>query len=54
MPGQSSQWVATARVLRRAGFGVTGPEVDAAVGRDWPSYVDGSSRARTGEEQDRE
>ena len=40
MPGQSSQWVATARVLRRAGFGVTGPEVDAAVGRDWPSYVD--------------
>jgi uncharacterized protein (DUF1800 family) len=27
-------------VLRRAGFGVTGPEVDAALGRDWPSYVD--------------
>ena len=40
MPGQSSQWVATARVLRRAGFGVTGPEVDAAVRQDWPSYVD--------------
>jgi len=39
MPGQSSQWVATARVLRRAGFGVTGPEVDAAVRCDWPSYV---------------
>ncbi len=40
MPGQSTQWITTARVLRRAGFGVTGPEVDAAVARDWPSYVD--------------
>lgn len=30
----------TARALRRAGFGVTGPEVDAALGRDWPGYVD--------------
>jgi uncharacterized protein (DUF1800 family) len=40
MPGQSARWIATARVLRRAGFGVTGPEVDAAVGTDWPSYVD--------------
>jgi uncharacterized protein (DUF1800 family) len=40
MPGQSAQWISTARVLRRAGFGVTGPEVDAAVTRDWPSYVD--------------
>src|ERR1700720_2816348 len=40
MPGQSSQWITTARVLRRAGFGVTGPEVDAAVSRDWSGYVD--------------
>jgi uncharacterized protein (DUF1800 family) len=40
MPGQSSQWVATARVLRRAGFGVSGPEVDAVVRQDWPSYVE--------------
>src|ERR1700746_3428685 len=40
MPGQSAQWISTARALRRAGFGVTGPEVDAAVNRDWPSYVD--------------
>jgi uncharacterized protein (DUF1800 family) len=40
MPGQSSQWITTARVLRRAGFGVTGPEVDAAVTRDWSGYVD--------------
>jgi uncharacterized protein (DUF1800 family) len=38
--GQSTQWVATARMLRRAGFGVSGPEVDAAVSRDWPGYVD--------------
>ena len=41
MPGgQSTQWVATARMLRRAGFGVTGLEVDAAVSRDWSGYVD--------------
>ena len=41
MPGgQSTQWVATARMLRRAGFGVSGPEVDAAASRDWPGYVD--------------
>ena len=40
MPGQSTQWITTARVLRRAGFGVTGPEVDAVVGQDWPSHVD--------------
>ena len=31
MPGQSTQWISAARMLRRAGFGVTGPEVDAAV-----------------------
>ena len=40
MAGQSNQWVATARMLRRAGFGATGPEVDAAVTRPWPAYVD--------------
>jgi len=40
MPGQSAQWIATARTLRRAGFGVTGPEVDAVVSQDWPSHVD--------------
>ena len=39
MPGQSTKWITTARVLRRAGFGVTGPEVDAAAGRDWLGYV---------------
>ena len=40
MAGESTAWSATARMLRRAGFGVTGPEVDAALSRDWPSYVD--------------
>jgi uncharacterized protein (DUF1800 family) len=39
--GQSTGWVAAARVLRRTGFGVTGPEVDAQAGRDWPTCVDG-------------
>lgn len=40
MAGQSTAWITTARALRRSGFGVTGPEVDTAVTRDWPGYVD--------------
>ncbi len=40
MPGESTRWITTARGLRRAGFGVTGPEVDAALARDWPSHID--------------
>ncbi|OBH25250.1 hypothetical protein A5692_02760 [Mycobacterium sp. E342] len=40
MPGQSTAWITTARVLRRAGFGVTGPEVDAALNAGWPRHVD--------------
>jgi uncharacterized protein (DUF1800 family) len=48
MAGESTAWVATARLLRRAGFGVTGPEVDAALTRDWPSYVDAALRADPG------
>ncbi|ORB77944.1 hypothetical protein BST46_21910, partial [Mycobacterium timonense] len=40
MAGQSTLWVGTARMLRRAGFGVTGPEVDAAVARGWPGHLD--------------
>jgi uncharacterized protein (DUF1800 family) len=40
MAGQTPQWVATARMLRRAGFGATGPEVDALVTGDWPAHVD--------------
>jgi uncharacterized protein (DUF1800 family) len=38
---QSSQWIATARVLRRAGFGTTGPVVDAVAGQDLSAYLDG-------------
>jgi uncharacterized protein (DUF1800 family) len=40
MPRQSTRWISTARALRRAGFGVTGPEVDSVVTQDWPSHVD--------------
>ena len=40
MSGQSAQWQAAARGLRRAGFGATGPQVDAAAGLAWPAYVD--------------
>jgi uncharacterized protein (DUF1800 family) len=40
MPGQSDRWITTARLLRRAGFGVTGPQVDAVASHDWSSYVD--------------
>jgi uncharacterized protein (DUF1800 family) len=38
---QSAQWVATARVLRRSGFGTTGAAVDAALASgDINAYVD--------------
>jgi uncharacterized protein (DUF1800 family) len=40
MTGQSTAWITMARMMRRAGFGVTGPEVDAVVTRGWPDYVD--------------
>ena len=40
MAGQSDGWITTARVLRRVGFGVTGPQVDAVAGQDWSRYVD--------------
>lgn len=39
MPGQSAKWNTTARVLRRAGFGVTGAQVDAVAAQDWPAYL---------------
>jgi uncharacterized protein (DUF1800 family) len=39
MAGQSAQWITTAQVLRRAGFGVSGPQVDAVVAQDWPTYL---------------
>lgn len=37
---QTERWIATARMLRRAGFGVTGPQVDAVAVKDWTAYVD--------------
>jgi uncharacterized protein (DUF1800 family) len=40
MSTQSPQWIATARLLRRTGFGTTGPQVDAVVGQDWSTYLD--------------
>jgi uncharacterized protein (DUF1800 family) len=40
MAGQSDGWITTARLLRRIGFGVTGPQVDAVAGQDWSRYVD--------------
>jgi uncharacterized protein (DUF1800 family) len=45
MAGQSVQWIAAARVLRRSGFGVSGPQVDAVVAQDWPTYIDAALRS---------
>jgi uncharacterized protein (DUF1800 family) len=36
---QSAQWIATARLLRRAGFGTTGTAVDAAVRTGAAAYI---------------
>jgi uncharacterized protein (DUF1800 family) len=38
---QSTQWIATARLLRRTGFGATGPHIDELAGKDWSAYLDG-------------
>jgi uncharacterized protein (DUF1800 family) len=40
MPTQSARWIATARVLRRAGFAATGPQIDAVAGQDMSAYLD--------------
>jgi uncharacterized protein (DUF1800 family) len=48
MAGQSAQWITTARVLRRAGFGVTGPQVDAVVAQDLPTYVEAALGSNPG------
>lgn len=40
MTGQSNGWMTIARVLRRIGFGTTGPQVDAVVPQNWSEYVD--------------
>jgi uncharacterized protein (DUF1800 family) len=45
MAGQSDGWITTARVLRRAGFGVAGQQVDAVAGQDWSRYVDAALAA---------
>lgn len=40
MSSQSARWLATARLLRRAGFGATGPQIDAVANQDWSVYLD--------------
>ena len=40
MSGQSTQWQATARLLRRAGFGASGPQIDAVAKQDRSVYLD--------------
>jgi uncharacterized protein (DUF1800 family) len=38
--GQSTQWQGAARLLRRAGFGASGPQIDAVAKQDWSVYLD--------------
>jgi uncharacterized protein (DUF1800 family) len=40
MSTQSSDWIATARLLRRTSFGTSGERVDALAGQDWGPYLD--------------
>lgn len=40
MSTQSQRWVATARLLRRTGFGTTGQDVDALADQDWGAHLD--------------
>ncbi|MCW2525300.1 MAG: hypothetical protein JWM76_160 [Pseudonocardiales bacterium] len=40
MGAQSAEWIAMARVVRRAGWGATGPEIDAAVLVGRAAYID--------------
>jgi uncharacterized protein (DUF1800 family) len=39
---QSAQWMTTARVLRRAGFGASGAQIDAVATQDLSRYLDGA------------
>ncbi len=39
MASQAPDWIATARLLRRLGFGASGPAVDAAVGEGRTAYL---------------
>src|SRR5882757_6619337 len=40
MSTQSDRWIATARLLRRSGFGATGPQIDAVMHQDLSIYLD--------------
>ncbi len=40
MTTQSAHWIATSRGLRRAGFGASGPQIDAVAAGDWSAYLD--------------
>lgn len=40
MATQSGQWIATARLLRRTGFGATGAQIDAVARQNWSTYLD--------------
>jgi uncharacterized protein (DUF1800 family) len=40
LSSQTSRWIATARLLRRTGFGATGPQIDAVAKQDWSAYLD--------------
>ncbi|MBV9089366.1 MAG: DUF1800 domain-containing protein [Mycobacteriaceae bacterium] len=40
MSTQSAQWIATARLLRRMGFGAGGPQIDAATAMGPGSYIE--------------
>jgi uncharacterized protein (DUF1800 family) len=45
MAGQSDGWTTTARLMRRAGFGVTGTQVDAVAKQNWSDYIDAALHA---------
>jgi uncharacterized protein (DUF1800 family) len=45
MTTQSPQWIATARVLRRAGFGATGAQIDALCGTYMAGYLSAALRS---------
>jgi uncharacterized protein (DUF1800 family) len=40
LSSESPQWLAAARLLRRSGFGATGPQIDAVTGQDRSAYLD--------------
>ena len=48
MPAQSAEWIAAARLVRRAGFGATGSEVDSAMRSGAASYLHATLAADPG------